>query len=65
MKKVGIVSLGDMGTGMAKNLLKNGFELSGYDLRAERLAELASMGGKPAADSPPRPLEYLREAGNR
>ena len=27
MKKVGIVGLGDMGIGMAKNLVKNGFEL--------------------------------------
>jgi putative dehydrogenase len=51
MKKVGIVGLGDMGIGMAKNLLENGFELSGYDLRSERLVELASLGGKPAADS--------------
>jgi putative dehydrogenase len=51
MKKVGMVGLGDMGIGMAKNLLRNGFELSGYDLRAERLMELASLGGKPAADS--------------
>ena len=48
MKRIGIVGLGDMGTGMAKNLLKNGFELTGYDLRPERLAELAGIGGKPA-----------------
>ena len=47
MKKVGIVGLGDMGIGMAKNLLKNGFELSGYDLREDRLKELAQIGGKP------------------
>jgi putative dehydrogenase len=50
MKKVGIVGLGDMGIGMAANLLENGFELTGYDLRAEQLAELASLGGKPAAN---------------
>jgi putative dehydrogenase len=50
MKKVGIVGLGNMGIGMAANLLENGFELSGYDLRAERLTQLASLGGKPAAD---------------
>ncbi|MFQ5751580.1 MAG: NAD(P)-dependent oxidoreductase, partial [bacterium] len=49
MKKVSIVGLGDMGIGMAKNLLKNGFELTGYDLRKERLQELAQLGGKPAA----------------
>jgi putative dehydrogenase len=49
MKRVGIVGLGNMGIGMAKNLLEGGFELSGYDLRAEQLAELANLGGKPAA----------------
>ena len=36
MKKVGIVGLGDMGIGMASNILKTGFELTGFDLRAER-----------------------------
>ena len=50
MKKVGFVGLGNMGIGMAKNLLKNGFELTGYDLREERLKELSSLGGKPAAN---------------
>lgn len=50
MRKVGIVGLGDMGIGMAKNLLKQGFELTGYDLREERLKELAQLGGKPAAN---------------
>ena len=48
MKKVGLVGLGDMGIGMAQNILKNGFELTGFDLREERLQELAKLGGKPA-----------------
>lgn len=51
MKRVGIIGLGDMGIGMAKNLLKNGFELTGFDLREERLNELAQLGGKPSASS--------------
>lgn len=51
MKRVGIIGLGDMGIGMAKNLLKNGFELTGFDLREERLYELAQLGGKPSASS--------------
>jgi len=51
MKNVGFVGLGDMGIGMAKNLLKNGFELTGYDLREERLEMLSRLGGKPAASS--------------
>ena len=36
MKRVGIVGLGNMGIGMAKNLIKAGFSLSGFDLRQER-----------------------------
>ncbi|GAH83417.1 unnamed protein product, partial [marine sediment metagenome] len=31
MKQVGIIGLGDMGIGMAKNIIKNGFDLVGYD----------------------------------
>ncbi|NQU27946.1 MAG: NAD(P)-dependent oxidoreductase, partial [Candidatus Marinimicrobia bacterium] len=48
MKKIGIIGLGDMGIGMAANLLKKGFELSGFDLREDRLNELARLGGRPA-----------------
>lgn len=48
MKKVGLIGLGDMGIGMAKNILKHGFELTGYDLREERRKALAELGGKPA-----------------
>mgnify|MGYP006418989365 FL=1 len=51
MKRVGIVGLGDMGIAMAKNIRAAGFSLTGYDLRAERLALLADLGGEPA-DSP-------------
>ena len=50
MKKVGIVGLGDMGSGMAKNILKNGFSLTGFDLSAERMTELKETGGTPAAN---------------
>ena len=50
MKKVGFVGLGDMGIGMANNLLINGFELTGYDLREEPLKELSRLGGKPATN---------------
>ena len=37
MKKVGLIGLGDMGIGMAQNILKNGFELTGFDLREARV----------------------------
>ena len=48
MKNIGIIGLGNMGIGMAANLLKNGFKLSGFDLREDRLKELERLGGKPA-----------------
>ena len=48
MKKIGFIGLGDMGMGMAKNLLKAGFPIKGYDLRADRLANFVSAGGTAA-----------------
>ena len=50
MKRVGIVGLGDMGIAMARNIRAAGFGLTGCDLREERLALLAELGGEPAAD---------------
>ena len=48
MKNTAVVGLGNMGIGLAKNLLAAGFPVSGFDLRAERLDLLAEMGGAPA-----------------
>jgi len=48
MKKVAVVGLGDMGSGLAKNLIKNGFETMGLDLNAARMEAFTQMGGKPA-----------------
>jgi 3-hydroxyisobutyrate dehydrogenase-like beta-hydroxyacid dehydrogenase len=45
MKKVGMVGLGDMGLGMATNIIKRGFPLTGFDIRDSRLAELEKIGG--------------------
>ncbi len=50
MKTTAVVGLGNMGIGMAKNLLQAGFPVIGYDLRADRLDLLAEMGGTPAGD---------------
>jgi len=49
MKKVGLIGLGDMGIGLAGNILKNGFELTGFDIREERLNMLSELGGKQAS----------------
>ena len=45
MKRIGIVGLGNMGIGMAKNLVDAGFPLSGFDLRQERKEMLSELGG--------------------
>jgi len=45
MKRIGIVGLGNMGIGMARNLLAGGFEVSGFDLRPERRDMLRDLGG--------------------
>ena len=50
MKNIGIIGLGDMGIGMATNLLKNDFKLCGFDLRKDRLKELDRLGGKPTVN---------------
>ncbi|MEM9639683.1 MAG: NAD(P)-dependent oxidoreductase [Pseudomonadota bacterium] len=49
MKTTGVIGLGDMGSGLAKNLLKSGFKVSGLDLNAERLKAFTEMGGNPAS----------------
>ncbi len=51
MKKVGVVGIGDMGSGLAKNLMKAGFEVCGFDPAARRLEAFAEAGGV-AMDSP-------------
>jgi len=49
--RTGVIGLGDMGSGLAKNLIANGFETSGYDLSAERMATFSALGGH-ARDNP-------------
>ena len=48
MLRAGVIGLGDMGSGLARNLIKNGFETSGFDLSEERLAAFTALGGKAA-----------------
>jgi len=45
MKKVGVIGLGNMGSGIAKNLIKNGFDTFGHDLIADKNAAFTEMGG--------------------
>ena len=50
MKNVGIVGIGDMGSGLAKNLIKNGFSVIGLDLLEHRKLAFEAMGGQLARD---------------
>lgn len=45
MKRVGVVGLGDMGSGLAKNLIAAGFDVVGFDLSDSRMAAFSDMGG--------------------
>ena len=45
MKTAGVIGLGDMGSGLAKNLIKNGFETSGFDLSETRMTAFTDMDG--------------------
>ena len=49
MEKIGVIGLGNMGMGIAKNVIKNGYsETMGYDLRDSCLTELKKNGGDAA-----------------
>ncbi|MCC4239392.1 NAD(P)-dependent oxidoreductase [Thalassospira povalilytica] len=41
---IGVIGLGNMGLGMARTLLRDGFSVIGFDLSAERQAEAALAG---------------------
>ena len=51
MKDIGIVGLGDMGSGMAGNLLRAGFNVHGFDRAAARMEWLEREGGTAASDA--------------
>jgi putative dehydrogenase len=44
MERVGVIGLGNMGLGMAKNLQQKGFPLTVYDAREEPCSEMAALG---------------------
>ncbi|MDS9951034.1 MAG: NAD(P)-dependent oxidoreductase, partial [Planktomarina sp.] len=46
MNTVGVVGLGDMGSGLAKNLIKNNFFVTGADLLPDRQRAFLEMGGQ-------------------
>ncbi len=49
--RTGVIGIGDMGSGLAKNLMANGFEVTGHDLKPDRLSAFGEAGGKVAANA--------------
>lgn len=47
-RSIGFIGLGQMGFGMARNLLKAGHEVFAYDVAVEPLARFAALGGRAA-----------------
>lgn len=46
--RVGVIGLGDMGSGLAKNVIKAGFDCAGFDLSPDRMNAFEALGGVPA-----------------
>lgn len=51
MQQAAVIGLGDMGSGLAKNLIASGFSVKGFDLLPERVNAFQSMGGVASTDS--------------
>ncbi len=49
--KIGVIGLGKMGLGMALSIVRGGFEVIGFDPRAEAMAEFVAGGGRAAGGS--------------
>ncbi len=48
MKRAGVIGLGDMGSGLAKNLIASGFDTTGLDISPVRMDAFVEMGGMAA-----------------
>lgn len=51
MQNIGVIGIGNMGSGLAKNLIKNGYQVHGHDLLPERMTEFEQLGGVPEANA--------------
>lgn len=43
--RAGVIGIGDMGSGLAKNLMKNGFNTAGWDILPDRMKAFTAAGG--------------------
>jgi 3-hydroxyisobutyrate dehydrogenase-like beta-hydroxyacid dehydrogenase len=61
MIKVGFIGLGRIGTPIAANVCRAGYDLTVFDLREERVCEVGSPGGPGGAFRVPVPAATLAE----
>jgi len=47
-KKIGVIGLGQMGGGIAANLIEAGYSIAGYDPKPDAMERFVSAGGRPA-----------------
>jgi len=45
---IGIIGLGQMGSGISANLVRKGYFITGYDLKSQAMKDLVDIGGKSA-----------------
>jgi 3-hydroxyisobutyrate dehydrogenase len=50
-ERIAFIGVGTMGKPMAKNLIEAGYQLTVYDVVAERVAELGQLGAEPAGSA--------------
>ncbi len=50
-RRIGVIGLGNMGSGLARNLIGAGFETTGFDLSADRMQAFRELGGIAADDA--------------
>ena len=58
MLRAGVIGLGDMGSGLAKNLIKNGILTTGFDLSNLRMEACHWLATSP--DAPKTAYDWLR-----
>lgn len=51
MRSVGVIGLGNIGSSVAMHLVRNGFEVFGFDVRAEANQQLIVDGGSPLSSA--------------
>jgi len=49
--RAGVIGIGDMGSGLAKNLIAAGFDVAGRDLLDHRMKAFVELGGEPKESS--------------